>query len=135
MTLGIICSGELAITGHFELGAPQPDDVFGCWPVGTWTFSASMVNSDCSDTSGLLPEYKIGVARDIDENETYMYLTDPAHEKVRLSVTSGGSGLCEGNFEVYSNDGKILVNLKPALNADGSITGNGEYEVYGSDQW
>jgi hypothetical protein len=134
--LGILCASEVTLAGRFELGAPQPDDVFGCWPVGTWTFSATVANGDCSDTSGLLPEYRFSVTRDgEDETDSYAYLSQPGYERVRLSVSSGGGGLCEGNLEVYSPDGKILVNLKPALQADGSIDGSGEYEVYGSDQW
>ncbi len=134
--LGILCEASLSITGTFELGAAQPDDIFGCWPVGTWTFSASVVDTDCEDAPMLLPEYKFQVTRDaVTEEEEYEYLTEPGYERVRVGVSSGGGGLCEGSVEVYSLDGKTVVNLKPALFADGHLEGNGEFEVFGSDQW
>jgi hypothetical protein len=134
-TLGIICEGELSITGTFVASAPQPEDVFGCWPVGTWTFSASVGGHDCPSAPMVLPEYKFSVTRDAEEVEHYSYDTDPAYERVRIKVTSGGGGLCEGGVELYSEDGKHVWILKPSLQADGTLNGSGQYELYGSDQW
>lgn len=64
----------------------------------------------------------------------YAYLTDPAARYI-VKVSQGGSGLCEGEVDLYSADGKTVYSLKPELNADSSITGDGEYNIYGTDQW
>lgn len=133
--LGIVCKASLAITGTFEEGAPQPPDVFGCWPVGLWTFTASVTENQCPDPPQLEAQYQVKVERDAEDNEIYTYMNDPSYERVRLKVTSGGGGLCEGGFEIYSPDGKILTNLKPALQADKTLNGFGDYEVYNEDQW
>jgi len=34
--LGLSCEASLRLAGAFHVGAPQPEDVFGCWPVGEW---------------------------------------------------------------------------------------------------
>jgi len=133
--LGRVCSAVLTLTGSFEAGAPQPDDVFGCWPVGTWTFTGEVEDNECNDPPRLEPEYKFLVERDADSVETYTYLTDPSYERVRIKVTSGGGGLCEAGLELFSPDGTKVLNLKPALQADLTINGFGEYDVYRTDQW
>ena len=52
-----------------------------------------------------------------------------------MKVSEGGSGLCEGELSIYSADGKTVWLLKPELNADNTITGDGEYGQYSTDQW
>ena len=135
--LGIECNATFETSGTFA-GEPQPDDIDGCWPVGTWTFTASMDSNECATPPALQEEYEFVVEDLIDEqgNEqrTYMYLTEPT-ANYRLKVTSGGGGLCEGGLEIFSEDGKQFWNFKPALNADASITGFGEYALYREDQW
>jgi hypothetical protein len=133
--LGRVCSAVLGLTGAFEESAPQPSDVFGCWPVGTWTFTARVEDNECTEDPALENEYRFLVERDEESVETYTYLTDPAYERVRIKVTSGGGGLCEGGLELYSEDGTKVLNLKPALHADKTITGFGEYDLYLRDQW
>jgi hypothetical protein len=133
--LGILCEGAVSIQGTFTASMPQPADVFGCWPVGTWKFKAIIDSTDCDPKPMMLPEYQFSVVRDAEENESYVYDTDPTYERVRLKVTSGGGGLCEGGLEIYSMDGKTIWNFKPALQADGTLNGIGEIEMYGSDQW
>jgi hypothetical protein len=133
--LGIVCEAQVAISGHVQAAPRRPSDVFGCWPVGTWSFSAAVQSSDCASTPALEPSYAFSVARDADQVETYRFLTDPARDGVKLKVTSGGSGLCEGGVMIWSADKKTLVNLKPTLNADGTIAGNGEIELYAAPQF
>jgi hypothetical protein len=135
MPLGTTCTGHLLVSGTFELGAPQPSDVFGCWPVGTWTLTATVESHNCPSAPVLESQYQFKVERDVDNVEHYTYLNDPAYEKIRLKVTSGGGGLCEGGFEIYSEDGTTITNLKPNLNADMSINGQGDYDVYPENQW
>jgi hypothetical protein len=133
--LGIVCEAQVAITGRVQ-GAPRrPSDVFGCWPAGTWTFAATVQSTDCATTPALEPSYSFSVARDSDQVETYRFLNDPGNTGVKVKVSSGGSGLCEGGLMVWSADRKTLVNLKPTLKADGSIAGNGEIELYAAPQF
>lgn len=134
--LGIVCEASLSIRGSFTQTAPQPVDVFGCWPVGIWRFTTQVVSNDCPTAPALEPEYVFEVTRDeVEETMRYAYKTDPTYDRLRMKVTSGGGGLCEGGFEIYSPDGKTFVNLKPALQASGEITGHGDYEVYKTAQW
>jgi hypothetical protein len=133
--LGIICEAQVRIAGQFQASAAPPSDVFGCWPVGTWTFSASIESTDCASPPALEPRYAFSVTRDADALETYRFLNEPTRPGVKLKVSSGGSGLCEGGLMIYSPDRKTLVNLKPTLNADGTVTGNGEVELYSTAQF
>ena len=133
--LGIICEAQVELAGHFQPGAARPSDVFGCWPVGTWTFSAAVESTDCASAPALEPEYAFSVTRDADQIEAYRFLNEPTRDGVKLKVTSGGSGLCEGGLMIYSADRKTLVNLKPTLHADGTVTGNGEIELYARPQY
>jgi hypothetical protein len=133
--LGILCEAQVDLTGRFQASAARPADVFGCWPVGTWTFAASVASTDCASPPALEPQYAFAVARDADSLETYRYLGASSPAGVQLKVTSGGSGLCEGGLMIYSPDRKTLVNLKPTLHADGTVTGNGEIELYATPQF
>jgi hypothetical protein len=134
--LGIACVATLSISGQFTLGLAQPADIFGCWPVGTWKFAAKVESSDCQEAPKLESQYSLTVGWDATlEEYTYKYDNDPTYQRVRLKVSSGGGGLCEGGVTVYSQDGKVVTNLKPALQADNTINGNGEYEIFTSDQW
>jgi hypothetical protein len=134
--LGILCDAHLMLNGTFapDAAMPKPAEVEGCWAVGIWTFSATVDMNNGCEAPKLEKEYKFQVTRDASDNENYTYLTDPANEFVRVKVTSGGSGLCEGGVTIFSTDGKTVWNLKPNLFADNTLGGQGEYEVYGSDQ-
>lgn len=132
---GLLCEGRFSITGSFAVGAPQPEDVFGCWPVGVWTFKATMEENGCATSPTLLPEYKFEVTRDIDDNEVYSFLNEPDNPRVHIKVSSGGAGICTGGVTIYSDDGKKIINLKPALQEGGVLNGSGEYLEYDSDQY
>jgi hypothetical protein len=132
--LGQVCEASLSLSGRFTPGAAQPADVFGCWPVGQWRISAQVVENGCAQAPALEPEYAVEVTRDAEEQLHYRYLTDPSWEHVKLKASSGGGGLCEGGFEIFGEGGTTVVRLKPGLQADGSLRGSGEYEVYDVSQ-
>jgi hypothetical protein len=144
---GIVCNSQLAITGTFAAEDPlRPAEVpTGCWPVGVWTFTASVDNQTeishrCETAPALLPEYKFRVIRKESLNpttgepdgtglvETYQYLTDPSSHW-RLGVSEGGGGQCEGGLEITSADGKSYWNFKPML-TNSTIDGFGEFSLY-----
>jgi hypothetical protein len=149
-----LCHTDLTITGVMTPAAkPTDPDLYdptlgetNCWPVGVWTFTArpAAANEDgtpqCVSTT-LLPEYKITVTKDFANEgaETYVFTTSPS-SKTSLKVSSGGGGLCEGVFEIYSDDGKVLHNLHPALQPAGGaptnqLTGHGEFYMFDTNQW
>jgi len=135
----LICTAELTLAGTFAIGTPQPAEVGGCWPIGTWTFTATVGTHDCAAAPTPLAQYQIRVDRDetsADPDFTwlYTYVTDPADATAHVGVSSGGAGLCEGEVLLFSADGKTKWNMHPALNADKSIGGSGEYEVHTTSQ-
>lgn len=132
-----LCSATLEVTGRLEDSRAMPQDVVGCWPVGTWRFTATVKpdSSTCDQDPELDSEYAFLVDRDEDSKETYVYMNDPSYSRVFVKVTSGGGGLCEGGLEIYSEKGTEVWNFKPSLLADETIIGFGEYDEYDKDQW
>ncbi len=53
----------------------------------------------------------------------------------KVKVTAGGGELCEGGLELYSLDGKSYWNLHPALGADNTLTGFGDFHIYEETQY
>ena len=138
---GRLCGTSLSANGTFTpdpAAMPNPDGT-GCWPYGAWKFTMSIVQNDCSAAPTLLAQYQFSghqmINMDGDIVPMYTYDTDPASTRTIVKVSEGGSGLCEGEIDLYSTDGKKVFVLKPELNADNTITGDGEYTEFGSDQW
>ena len=52
-----------------------------------------------------------------------------------MKVSQGGAGLCEGELQIFSADGKTVWLLKPSLYADNSILGDGEFAIFAENQW
>ena len=140
--LGIICNAELALTGTFAPGTPgRPAETpTGCWPVGTWTFTASMRTNECETTPAqLATTYSFRVDRVEDTSttgnggydETYTWLG--TGQAFRLKVSEGGGGECEGGLELYNSTGTEWWNFKPSQKGT-QITGFAEYALYDSDQ-
>jgi hypothetical protein len=135
----ITCMADLDLTGSFAIGYPQPAEISGCWPIGTWTFTATVVNNTCTDTPTLEPSYAFRVDRDTGSADPdYMWLysiTSPAQGDAHnaVKVSSGGGGLCEGGMQIYSSDGKQEWNLHPSLNADASLDGIGTFQIHTTD--
>jgi hypothetical protein len=158
--LGVVCDDPLTTTGTWQMGtvcsdtgntcsgtcpggatcaAVQPATALGCYPIGTWTFTATLTGTEaCAAPVQLLPSYTVVLTQISDQQgdpvQIATYTTDPTTHS-RTKVSSGGSGLCEGDFELFSPDGTQQWNFTPDLNADNSITGQGLYRLYTSDQW
>ncbi len=132
--LGIQCEAGLKLDGTFTASVAQPIDVFGCWPVGTWRFTATVTSSDCSAAPALEQEYIFEVTRDVEEAYRISYLNNPTSPNLKMKVSGDGGGICSGGFEVFSADGKTVTNLKPVLQASGVLAGHGEYIVYDRPQ-
>jgi hypothetical protein len=135
----LVCSAPLTLSGSFAIGDPKPAAINGCWPVGTWTFTATVGTTTCNPAPTPLAQYQFKGERDLTAPEpdytwNYTYLTDPADVTAHIGVTSGGGGLCEGEVILYSADGKTLWNMHPALQADNTLTGLGDYEVHTTDK-
>jgi hypothetical protein len=152
MKLGVICTGSFDVSGTFAPGTPgRPTDpdtgmpLTGCWPVGTWTFTATVESSDCTPPPTLLPSYSFRVERVDDGSgliDKYSSLTNVGDMNWHLRVSSSGQG-CEGHFEFGSADGKQYWNMKPLLpnplNSGGApsttLTGGGNYDRFNADGW
>lgn len=141
--LGRICTTELPITGTFVESKPRPINedgttYTGCWPIGTWTFTATVGEGTCDTQPALLPQYQFKVDELFDADgiqyQVNTYMTDPS-ARHRVKVSQGGAGLCEGELDLFSADGKEVWIIKPALYEDLHLGGTGEYQLYGSDQW
>ena len=140
---GRLCTMAMTLTGSFsqEITPPLNEDgtpYVGCWPYGTWTFTAARGTTDCTPQPTILPQYQFKVTQVTDPEgyliPSYTYMTDPA-TRSRIKVSQGGDGLCEGEASLFSADGKEIWVLKPEMYADLSVRGDGEYSKYGSDQF
>jgi hypothetical protein len=142
-TIGRVCTMNMTVTGSFSetLPAPPNEDgtpYSGCWPIGVWTFQAQRGETDCTTPPMLLSQYQFKVEQKLDaDNEPYQsnsYMTDPS-ARVRVKVSQGGDGLCEGELDLFSADGKEVWIIKPELYADKHLGGDGEYALHKTDQW
>jgi hypothetical protein len=139
---GRLCTMGMTITGSYvEMIPPPPHDdgtpYTGCWGLGTWTFTVQTGDTSCTNKPTPLPEYQFkGDQVDV-EGELFprwTFMTDPSIRN-RVKVSQGGDGLCEGELDLFSADGKEVWILKPELYSDNTLRGDGEYALYGSDQW
>lgn len=159
-----VCVAAFTVTGTFALDTttPLPTDkngvqISGCWPVGTWTFTASADPTATFDPSGppkcatvppVLSSYSFKVARTPDPAggaDTIQTLSSTTTlgggMQYHLSVSSNGQG-CEGSFEFGSADGTQYWNMKPTLAklvppapSPTAISGNGDYTQYKGNGW
>lgn len=141
------CQTELSTSGTFTQNTPPPFERGGggglsrpdCWPDGVWTFSATVTKDDASCMPNLMSQYQFQVT--VDQNRTtgdqytYSYLNDPSYMFVRMKVSGGGGGQCDGDLEVFSTDGKSVLNMHVALQPDNSLNGLGTYSQYTVSQW
>jgi len=143
--LGRECTTELTTSGSFVQSTPPPvhedgTPYTGCWPLGTWTFTAALAPAmgSCENTPAPLAQYQFKVEEKLDAmGDAYQqttYLTDPGI-RYRGKISQGGDGLCEGELDLFSADGKEVWILKPELYADNHLGGSGEYQRFNKDQW
>jgi hypothetical protein len=142
---GRTCTATLAISGSFTPDAtiPMPAGYNGCWPEGTWTFSASVVNSDCKDAPALQNQYQFKADAELDMNGdpivdkfTLMMPAPTAFQNI-VKVSELGNAICEGEVDLYSTDGMTVWSFRPDLQqaVNTNITGQGEYGVFTTNQW
>jgi hypothetical protein len=151
---GIVCSTFYSSSGTFvpNTADPPPANFTGCWPIGAWTFSLTVSTDttmgggvDTCATAGKEPtaltKYQFTGTTSMDANgdpiENFSYTPQSGDPNVNstIKVTEGGSGLCEGDVELYDSTGTKVWSLNPELNADNSVTGKAEFDLYGADQW
>jgi hypothetical protein len=142
-TNGQQCMDPLTITGTFVQSTPPPIEPdgsawTGCWPIGKWTFSAMLSGTNaCSDTPMIASSYSFtgteGSDEDGDPTQNFAY-SDPS-ALVIVKVSAAGNGDCEGEVDLFSTDGLKEWNMTPWLAPDNTITGEGFYAEWGSDQW
>ncbi len=141
-TPGRTCSASLSTTGSFVQSKPAPANpdgtaYQGCWPVGMWTFTVKVNQNDCSPVPTPLAQYQFAgdytINADGDWQTTFAYVTDPTIHNI-VKVSQDGSTNCEGELDLYSSDGTQVWTLKPDM-LNGTITGEGEFDEYDSDQW
>ena len=115
----------------------------GCWPVGTWTFTASVVDNTCPTAPQLLPSYSFTVARTLNgpdmqgQVDTYTNTTTVGAMTYHLGVSANGQG-CEGHLELGSADGTQYFQLQPTLAKGTGVTtlaGSGDYDLYNGNGW
>ena len=147
---GEVCGAEFTVSGTFTPGTtPRPTDpetgmtLSGCWPVGTWNFTAAMRSNQCTTAPMVLSSYSFRVDRVTppeggnDTVQQLVNLTSLNGLQYHLSVSSNGQG-CEGHFEFGSADGTQYWNMKPTLSKDPAATaigGEGYYTLYKSNAW
>jgi hypothetical protein len=134
------CTAALTTTGTFVADAanPAPAGWATCWPAGTWTFTAKVGTTDCSPAPTPAAQYVMKGVVQPDQNGdpmVVMQYSGDASMRPIAKYSDGGSGLCEGELDLYSTDGKTVWLLKPELNSDNSLSGDGEYGVFATDQY
>lgn len=135
-----VCGSTLTVSGSFTQSAAPPTTPYdGCWPIGTWTFSAAVATNDCQTAPSMLPAYSFQGTTTVDPDtgdllQQFSYLTDPtAHNLIRVS--EAGNKACEGELDLYSPDGLQVWTLKPWLDANNVVSGEGDYWLYKTNQW
>jgi len=173
------CSAAMRTAGSFQESAtnPRPNDplgpdgevgtaddnttkIGGCWPVGTWTFTATVddtvevidITGDgagdrCGELSGtqapaLETNYSFKVDRIDDPDsdgllETYTYL-GASSNFFAVKVSEGGGGDCAGIMEFKSADSKQWWTFNPNICTSAncqpapssSIVGSGDFTAY-----
>lgn len=131
--LDIACESTLNVTGTYAPGALPPDDHNGCWPVGTWTVTATVDRLGCTTQPELPADHVYDITYD-DETTTInvLWANNPDDERVNLKISTAGDGLCHGSMEHFGLDNSVWA-LHPTLQADGTLSGNGTYSVYNED--
>jgi hypothetical protein len=142
---GHVCGATLAITGSFaaDPSAPPPAMYTGCWGAGTWTFAASIVNNDCSQTPALQPSYVFQAQAELDMNgdpivdKFPLVMPDPSTVQSIVKISELGNAMCEGEVDLYSPDGTQVWEFRPDLQqaVNNTLTGQGTFDIYTTNQW
>jgi hypothetical protein len=135
----LLCTAKLTVAGTYVQGNPAPSDLGGgCWPDGTWTFTATITDDGgCSAVAHnptLPSQYQVTVVQDDNFDDTFTFVTDPTNMYTQFGINSGDGGICTGIFEWTSDDGFTNFVMQPSLQADNSLNGNGNFQVFDADQ-
>jgi hypothetical protein len=136
---GIVCTDAFKITGTFTPGTPtrDADTPTGCWPVGTWTFTASLDPTDTyvRDITGDMKPDRCGqVAKTapatVDASYSFVVnrTQDPNGTDWVDSVTLTGAAP-SGAHTVWND--KVLYKL--SITEGGGLDCEGNLELYSSD--
>lgn len=159
---GVVCNAHFTVAGTFAPGiTPRPIDpdtgmtITGCWPVGTWTFTATVDNTGlaplpgdppvCATAPNVVPySFKVertpatdGGTDTVQMITNLTSLTASAAVQVHVSMSSDGQG-CEGSLEMGTADGLKYWNMKPTLSKDPAartLAGVGDYSEFKIDAW
>jgi hypothetical protein len=104
---GRSCTAQLTLAGTFaaDASAPVPSGYNGCWPAGTWTFTATVGQNTCASPPTLLSSYVFLGQQELDNNgdpivDKFSLVTpDPASLRNIVKVSELGSAMCEGEVE------------------------------------
>jgi hypothetical protein len=136
--LDIICESTLLVTGTFAPGLAQPVDMMGCWPVGTWTLSATIDRLGCDpqpdfQTGEFAESWVYEVTYDEETTTTNMvFVNNPTDDRVNFKITTAGDSLCHGAMDHFQLDNTV-IGFRPTLQLDGTLTGIGTYTVHEED--
>ncbi len=132
--LGIICESDYIVTGTFVPGAvAQPEDMNGCWAVGTWTITATPEFVGCSPQPEVPTDLVYEVTFDEEASTINVtYVSDPSAERVNLKISTAGDGLCHGSMEHFGLDFGVW-SVNPTLQLDNTLLGIGKYSLYDAE--
>ena len=145
---GRLCSMHYSLSGSFTASQARPaNNTDGCWPVGTWTFTAKVdttQSNTCSPAPMTLPSYQFEGDLATDPNdpmgppvETFKYDTDPTATDVVVKVTEGGAGSCAGELDLWDSPCKHVWVFQPetdTIDAMTTLSGQAEYNEFSSAQ-
>jgi hypothetical protein len=144
------CSAGFKTTGSFSQSEVRPtvqgEVIGGCWPVGTWTFTATVddtfpaldIDGDgVGDRCGVVPgtsvptvessySFTVTHAEDMDAGgtvESYTY-NGSSPNFFAVKVTEGGGGDCEGGMEFTNADRTQWWTLNPTICTSDEIRPN-----------
>ena len=142
---GHVCGATLSITGSFSATSPSmmPSGYAGCWPEGTWTFAAAVMNNNCSQTPVPQQSYVFKGVAELDMNgdpivDMFPLVTpDPTSVQNIVKVSELGNAICEAEVDLYSPDGTQVWEFRPDLQqaVNGNLTGQGTFDIYTTNQW
>lgn len=143
---GHVCGATFSVTGAFaaDQSAPPPSGYTGCWPAGTWTFAAQMVDNNCSQAPMLQSSYSFKGQQEFtcsaDEitrctqdsdcasltpstcdfqqpivDKFTLITPDPSMFQNIVKVSELGNAICEGEVDLYSPDGTQVWEFRPDL--------------------
>jgi hypothetical protein len=136
--LEIICESTLNVTGTFVESLAQPEGYMGCWPVGTWSVTATVDRLGCDPQPEVTENFVYEVTFDEEASTHNVAFTGngmaPNDDRVNLKISTAGDSLCHGSMDHYAIDGTVW-GFRPTLQLDGTLLGIGTYSVFEEDSF